>query len=132
MTVPGLGKKRSRIRRSWDLATAKIAAEESRCRVCGSRFGIERAHIIGREHDATEPINAEFWKPYTVAPDRIVGLCAECHRAYDSRQLDVLPYLTLDEQVQATADAGGIAPALYRLMPSENPKRVDRAPWGMR
>jgi hypothetical protein len=40
--------------------------------------------------------------------EAVVGLCRHCHTKYDSQQLDLLPYLTLDEQVHATRMAGSL------------------------
>jgi hypothetical protein len=40
------------------------------------------------------------------------------HRAYDAHELDILHVLTLEEQVQAVRDAGGIENARKRLCPS--------------
>lgn len=69
MSAPGLGKRKPRIRRSWDLASA------------------------------------------------------------NARRLDLLPYLTVAEQVQAVADADGISRALDLLMPSESLKRIGGPGW---
>ncbi len=135
MTAPGLGKRKPRIRRDWRLATEKVAVEGSACRVCGSRFGIERAHVIGREHDSRRPVRAEGWRPWVVAPDRVVPLCGpstdprSCHGAQHAKRLDLLRFLTLDEQIQAVADAGSLSRAYTLLMPSENPKRTSGPGW---
>jgi hypothetical protein len=40
--------------------------------------------------------------------DAVVGLCRKCHISYDSHDLDLLPYLTVDEQVHATRMASGL------------------------
>ncbi len=133
--ISGIGARKPRPRRVWDKATEKVAAEGSRCRVCGSRFAIERAHVIGREHDSKPPVHADFWRPWVVAPDRIVPLCgpvtdpASCHGTQHAKRLDLLPYLTLDEQLQAVADAGSIARAYTLLVPSENPKATSGIGW---
>lgn len=92
-------------RRSWDAAIDKVQAEGSRCRVCKSQNMVQCAHIIAREHDRRAPLGAIPWKTYTVAPDRIVPLCRECHQRYDAHQLDLLPYLRLEEVLQAVADS---------------------------
>ena len=113
-------RKPSQPRRDWREARAKVEAEV-RCRVCkGSPPHIEAAHVIGREHD--EPLSAET-KVLWVDPERIVPLCGICHGHYDAHALDLLPYLTLDEQLQAVRDAGGIALALRRISGRPDPKR---------
>lgn len=110
------------IRRDWERAREKCDLEQG-CRLCGS-WPVEAAHVVARKADANFPLRSEDWSPYDVAPDRIVPLCPAHHRAYDARDLDLLPHLTIAEQAQAVADASGIWPALYRLSPSENPRRV--------
>jgi hypothetical protein len=52
-----------------------------------------------------------------VLEDRIVPLCGACHREYDAHELDLLPSLTLAEQVQAVIDSEGIALAYKRTAP---------------
>lgn len=108
--------KRSQPRRDWSLTHGKASAG---CRVCG--LPAERAHVVGREHDRHEPINPPpGWRPYVVVPDRIVPLCGPTpgghHGQYDRGELDVLPYLTLPEQIQAVADAGSIELARKHLI----------------
>lgn len=49
--------------------------------------------------------------------DNVVPLCGGpdgCHGAYDRHELDLLPYLTLPEQIAAVRQAGGIALAYRR------------------
>lgn len=136
--ISGIGQRKPRIRRDWQYATAKVEAERYRCRnwrVClyaTDQRAIERAHIIGREHDGDAPVRARgvigapavIWRPYVVHPDRIIPLCSYCHREQHARRLDLLPLLAYWEQIQAVADAGSIATAYTLLMPSENRKRV--------
>lgn len=103
-------------RRDWSLTHAKVAAG---CRICGNPA--ERAHITAREHDRHEPVaHLDGWKPYFVAPDRIVPLCGPFpgghHGQYDRGELDLSGHLTLPEQIQAVADAGSIHLALRRIM----------------
>lgn len=94
-------------RRDWKAARAKCDDEEV-CRVCG-RYGVEAAHTIGRVND---PANGK------VRPVDVVPLCPEHHREYDARQLNILPYLTYEEQAAAVEHVG-IARALRRLTSGE-------------
>lgn len=107
----GNAKRKPGIRRDWSLAIGK-RDEEGACRVCGSTVRVESAHVISRTCDLTWPGVVTV-----VRPERIVPLCAECHRAYDAHTLDLLPHLTLAEQVQAVADVG-LEQARVRLAPS--------------
>jgi hypothetical protein len=84
------------IRRNWKEARAKVDAE-GECRVCRNGIGLEAAHVIGRVHD---PANGK------VRPVDIVPLCPACHREYDGRRLDLLPYLTHEEQAAAVEHVG--------------------------
>lgn len=133
MSVPGLGQRKPRTYRDWKLATAKIEAEDYRCRVCGSQWQVERAHVIGREHDSKAPVRIAGWRPGVVAPDRIVPLCRDCHQGphgQHAKRLDLLPYLTRNEETQAVADVG-LGRAFALLMPSlshkSTPQRKDFA-----
>lgn len=112
------------MRRTWTAAHIKIAAERHRCRVCKKKGPVQAAHIIAREHDRKPSLDDReldghiLAEPYTVHPNRIVPLCEHHHREYDAHRLDLLPHLTLDEQLQAVADAGGIETARIRLTSS--------------
>lgn len=102
--------------RDWSDALAKVKAE-GRCRVCGKdRCRLESAHTIGREHDRPKPHPDVIASdgPLWVDPRDVVALCAEHHRAFDARELDLLPYLSKDEQASAVAHVGIIA-ATHRL-----------------
>lgn len=111
-------------RRSWEQANEKVSNEGGRCRVCRSWQDVQRAHIIGRTHDVEPPLRDEGdWREYVVHPDRIVPLCEAHHRQFDTHQLDLLPWLTLDETLQAVADSAsgrenGLEKARRRLAPS--------------
>ena len=100
-------------RRDWSAARAKVEAEGV-CRVC-RRPNPEAAHVTGRKHDKPKAGGKTLY----VKPESVVALCGQHHRAYDAHELDLLPYLTLDEQLQAVADAGGLELARVRLCPSE-------------
>ena len=90
--------------RDWKEPHAKRDAEGV-CRVCGRR-PISAAHVIPRAMVAN---GAEDKR-------NIVPLCeAEpigCHALYDGGQLDLLPYLTPEEQAYAALIAGGLVAAL--------------------
>ena len=106
------------MRRDWRSARRKIE-QEGACRVCGTSRGLEVAHVIGRRCDPvmTGPKGGEY---RYVHPDTVVPLCGgsvlnDCHGKYDARELDLLPYLHLHEQVRAVEDAAGILSALKRI-----------------
>ena len=105
--------------RNWQAARAKVDAEG--CRLSGATQGVEAAHIIGRSQDFFT-LGCDRYKLHaktlTVEPLRIVPLRADLHRAYDRGEIDLLPNLTLEEQVQAVRDAGGIEAARRRLIGS--------------
>jgi 5-methylcytosine-specific restriction endonuclease McrA len=93
-------------RRSWKEARQKVEREGFRCRVCRSSFQVEAAHVIPRSLAPGVGMN--------MSADNIVPLCRECHVEYDQHRLDLLPALTLPEQVAAVRQAGGIALAYRR------------------
>lgn len=89
--------------RNWQYARAKVDAEGGRCRVC-QNTGSEAAHTIGRTHD----------RDGIVHPHDVVPLCKKHHTAYDQHKLDLLPYLSHDEQAAAVSHVG-IVSAMRRL-----------------
>ena len=93
-------------RRDWREARQKVEREGFRCRVCRSSFQVEAAHVIPRSLAPGVGTN--------MGADNIVPLCRECHVEYDQHRLDLLPALTLPEQVAAVRQAGGIALAYRR------------------
>jgi 5-methylcytosine-specific restriction endonuclease McrA len=93
-------------RRNWKEARQKVEREGFRCRVCRSSFQVEAAHVIPRSLAPGVGTN--------MSADNIVPLCRECHVEYDQHRLDLLPALTLPEQVAAVRQAGGIALAYRR------------------
>lgn len=109
-------------RRDWTDARKKVD-KEGRCRVGGRHPGhggdLEAAHTIGREHDTPKvaqdgdelSVVEELW----VNPVDVVPLCRQCHALYDHRRLDLLPYLTPEEQAMAVLRSGGIVSAYRRL-----------------
>lgn len=100
-------------RREWSFARGKVDGERG-CRVCGSRANVEAAHTIGRKHD---PPAGPFRAVRIVLPDDIVPLCRDHHQAYDKHELDLLPYLTHEEQASAVKHVG-IVSAMRRLTSS--------------
>jgi hypothetical protein len=126
-------------RRDWSLARGKVDAE-GRCRVCARVAGdalssgaiatLEAAHIIGRTHDFEAPIRWPSDVVYfsrsrvLVAPNRTVPLCgpvgddSTCHGKEHAGRLELLEHLTVEEQAQAVADAGGLTLALKQLSPA--------------
>jgi hypothetical protein len=103
------------VKRDWKRAVAKVR-KEGRCRVCKRPAGVEAAHTTGREND--EP--GDDARVLLVNPDSIVPLCGPatdtrtCHGRYDAHRLDLLPYLSRDEQVQAVREVG--LEAAYRRL----------------
>lgn len=96
--------------RDWRDARAKVDAERV-CRVCGASEHdpsgpVEAAHVIGRIHDRPRE---ERESMLYVEPDDVVPLCRTCHRAYDLGGLDLLPYLSRDEQARAVLLVGMMA-----------------------
>lgn len=117
--------------RDWSLARNKILqAEVCRVPTCRGR-NLDAAHVIGRTHDYTAPLipaytGSAIWRPGVVWPDRIIPLCSGHHRAQHAGTLDILPLLTIYEQAQAVADAGGIERARAQLARAANRRRVLR------
>jgi hypothetical protein len=101
-------------RRKWDAARAKVEAE-GYCRACASPYGLQAAHILGREHDKKSG--------YRVLPERVVPLCGPvvgdegCHARYDRHAQDIWHILNFEEQAQAIEDAGGYWLAVKRCSP---------------
>lgn len=95
-------------RRDWSFARAKIDAER-RCRVCQDTVGVEAAHTIGRRHDTATSSGV-----LVVIPHDVVPLCRTHHAAYDKHELDLLPYLSFEEQAAAVSHVGIIS-AMRRL-----------------
>lgn len=95
--------------RDWANARAKVE-REGRCRVCGSSEMLQAAHTVGRRHQ-----DVKDGSKVLVKADAVVPLCLPCHEAYDARNLDLLPYVGLWEQVCAVEAAGGIELARKRL-----------------
>ena len=110
--------KRSQPKRDWTDARAKVDAE-GKCRRCGLGAYLEAAHVTGREHDRPKGNGRTRY----VHPDSVVPLCGPfpmgCHGMQHRHEFDLLPLLTLREQLRAVEDCGGIELARRRLCPSE-------------
>lgn len=98
------------MKRDWVDARAKCDGEAG-CRVCGWPF-IEAAHVSGRRYDTEREDGVVY-----VHPDSVIPLCAEHHHSYDEHTLDLLPYLSLEEQADAALRLG-LERAYRRLTPS--------------
>lgn len=103
------------MRRDWTLARAKVESERC-CRVCQARERVQAAHTIGRTHDKAKPklLLTGVTATLFVDPVDVVPLCERHHQAYDKRELDLLPFLTIEEQAAAVSHVGIIS-ALRRL-----------------
>jgi hypothetical protein len=91
-------------RRSWDAAWEKVR-DEGRCRVTGSEDLVDPAHVIPR---------SRVGPPAGEDPRNIVPLERLTHMAYDAGNLDLLPYLTREEQTYAV-ELVGMAEAYRRV-----------------
>lgn len=81
--------------------------EEGHCRLC-TATDIETAHLWPQKRGA---------RGYN-DPDLCVPLCRHHHGQLDRHELELLPYLTLEEQVALVRAAGGIMLALNRVRKS--------------
>jgi hypothetical protein len=97
------------VKHKRDMAAARRKAEEEGCRLCGSTFAVEAAHVLSRAR--IKPGPAEDLR-------NIVGLCGhlgcDAHRSFDEGTLDLLPYLTNVEQAYAV-ELVGICEAFQRI-----------------
>jgi hypothetical protein len=82
--------------------------------VCGGH-PTELAHTVGRSRQDVDAIGPNGGRSLWVNPDAVVPLCKNHHMDYDGRRLDLLPYLSVDEQINAVDAAGGIELARNRL-----------------
>lgn len=117
--------RRSQPKRDWSEAEKK----RGRCRVCGHRY-TELAHTYSRfaqDELVVGPRGGEVLKVKAVS---VVPLCKEwmpgdypgnfipyagCHKLYDQHKLDLLPHLTLEEQLEVVRAAGNLVTALRRV-----------------
>lgn len=82
----------------------KVHVEEGRCRVCADH-PVEAAHLWPRSLGAKGFDDANL----------VVALCNRDHTAFDKGELELLPYLTVDEQAALVRAAGGIERARKRV-----------------
>lgn len=101
--------------RDWDEAIRKVR-REAECRLCGVQRNLQAAHLAPRAHDKPKRFGS---KVRHVAPDNILPMCASCHRRFDAHMVDVLEYLTVEEQVHVVRALGGIENARMRLAPMD-------------
>jgi len=106
--------------RIWDKAIEKCR-EEGSCRVCGLQANLEAAHLAPRKHDKPRRIGT---KARLVAPENVIPLCSRDHYLFDAGRLDVLQYLTVEEQVHVVKVLGGIDMARRRLAPLDYRERA--------
>jgi hypothetical protein len=104
-------------RRDWSDIT--IEASDP-CRICGAEGQTERAHVSGRRFDKPRPGKRIIW----VNPLDVIPLCGpatdsqSCHCRFDSGVLDVIGYLTSEEQVRVVENFGSIEQARMRVAPT--------------
>lgn len=116
--------KRKTVKRYWADAVAKRDSEQV-CRVCrrtpSGEFGdrLEIAHVSGRKYDRPYVDDGVFLPSDVlyVDPVDIVPLCTSDHLAFDANELDLLPFLTPDEQAAAVLNLGGAISMLKRVCP---------------
>jgi predicted restriction endonuclease len=99
------------VSRDWAAARAKVD-EERACRHASPECAgqLDAAHIIPR---------SRIPGPEAMMASNIVPLCRTHHERFDAGGLDILPYLTRDEQAFAVFLVG-IAEA-YRRLTGERP-----------
>lgn len=122
--------KRTEPDRFWDDARAKVE-QEGACRICKrTDLKLEAAHVLGRAYD--EPrigASGQPLKELYVDPDRIIPACGpfpeNCHGDVDLKRIDLLPHLTIEEELRAVKDAGGIQAARTLLAPVEHREEVE-------
>ena len=91
----------------WKPGIEKVQ-NEGDCRYCRSGESLDPAHLWPRSLGGS------------MDRDNIVPLCRSCHNLFDSSRLDLLPYLTINEQLCVVREAGGIARAYDRLVGRAN------------
>jgi hypothetical protein len=108
--------KRKQRRRDWSLALLKkeeaIESGEG-CRVCGTLFNLQIAHIVGRKYDPIV-IGPRGGKIRMVPPQAVVILCGGCHFKYDAFALSILN-LVSEEEYEYAVQALGEERARIRL-----------------
>jgi len=85
-------------KRSWTEAYTKVRSE-GKCRVCRALTELDPAHVLPRSIGGGDSYLST------------VPLCRTCHTAYDrpppgQTRLDLLPFLTYEEQAEAVRVVG--------------------------
>lgn len=126
-----VSKRRSEPDRDWTDARAKVD-HEGCCRICKrSDVVLEAAHVMGRAYDEPKVnrTTGEILQKLYVDPDRIFPACGPspggCHGEAERKEINVLEHLTLEEQVRAVKDAGGIGLAFRELAPVDHRREVE-------
>jgi hypothetical protein len=129
-------RRRNEPQRDWADARAKVE-HEGCCRICKKSEApgrpLEAAHVLGREHDEPKVsrTTGEILQELYVKPERIFPACGPspggCHGEAERNEINVLQFLTLEEQLQAVKDAGGIEAARIRLEPVTHLEEVREA-----
>lgn len=96
------------------------------CLVCGIVGRTTRAHFFGRKYDQPKPGRKTLWvNPLDVGPlCGPVGDSHACHTRFDAGELDLLGYLTPEQQVRAVEVMGGIEAARRRLAPLDYDRTI--------
>ena len=83
----------------------RVAVAGRTCIVCGATHRVDPAHLIPRSLGGCGDARC------------VVPLCRRCHRAYDTGQLDLLPYLEPAWRAQLAHAVGhvGLIGALRRI-----------------
>lgn len=109
------------MRRNW--ASAKKKCErEGVCRYCQSFacLPLQPAHLWHRGMGAGRGIDL-------MNDDLIIPLGEPCHTLFDQHRIDVLPILSLNEQVALVSAAGGIETARRRVCPLQYKRELDES-----
>ena len=115
--------KRGPILTDPSLGRDKVDAEGA-CRYCGGAKDLEMAHTIGKAEQDLETVGPRGGRRKYVPEAAVIPLCGgftenNCHYRHDHHEIDILPYLYLEEEINAVRAAGGIYSALIRLCPTE-------------
>ncbi len=97
-------RKRRPVSPASKLQRGKVSLE-AQCRVCKIEAGyavLDPAHVCDRSLGGCD------------APTCVVSLCRRCHSLYDLHQLDLLPFVSWEEQAHAVGHLG-LLRALERL-----------------
>ncbi len=96
---------RNNKKKDWTRCREKVESE-GRCRACKKIGPVDPAHTISRAQGGAQE------------PESVIPLCRDCHRKEHAGELDLLPLLTRDEEVEAVRVVG-ISRA-YRMLGGES------------